>query len=57
VSSRRLAAGQGDQPLFDLACDDHFVWPLAGPMRIEGRFKTFFHELLPYPVDGGKTPP
>src|SRR5262249_5663139 len=30
---------------------------LAGPMRMEGRFKTLFHELLPYPVDGGKTHP
>jgi len=57
VSSRWLAASQGDQPLFDLFCDDHFVWPLAGPMRMEGRFKTFFHKLLPYPVDGRKTHP
>jgi len=51
----RLAAGPGEQPLFHLSCDGHFVWPLAGPPRLAGRLKTFFHALLPYTVDGGKT--
>jgi hypothetical protein len=55
VASRRLAAGQSDQRLFSLPWDGHFVWPLSGPPRIEGRLKTVFHELLPYTVDGRKT--
>ena len=55
MSPRRLATGQGDQLLFDLPGDGHFVRPPPGPPRVESRLKTLFHELLPYTMDGGET--
>src|SRR6266705_1634738 len=55
VSPRWLATSQGDQMLFHLPFDGHFVRPPQGPLWAEGRLKTLFHELLSYAVDGGET--
>jgi hypothetical protein len=52
--ARRLAAGQFEQPLFDVSLDLDLVW--SGRLRpvVQGGFQTFRDESLPQALNGAR---
>ena len=52
--ARRIAAGQSEQPLFDVSLDLDLVW--SGRLRpvVKGGFQTFRDESLPQALNGSR---